>query len=120
MYRHSTERPEELSLLQPARKVHATHHEIHVLVLGLHQLHTGAVSSFHTAYNVSVFPLIPVRLLTLTQSVYVADVALEDVLHHLNVYHVLVNVLPLSVQFVSYVQVVLSILPAHQFLLYAI
>lgn len=90
-------------------------------VLQFHQLHTGAVSSFHTAYNVTVFPLIPVRLLTFCQSVYVADVAVDDVLHHLNVYHAFVYVLLLSVQLVPYVQVVLLILlHAHQFLSYAI
>ena len=76
--------------------------------------------SVHTAYNVTVAPLVVVRLLTLCQFVYVADVALDHVLHHLNVYHALVNVLLLSVQLLSYVQVVLLILHAHQLLLYAI
>ena len=50
---------------------------------------------------------------------YVADVALDDVLHHLNVYHALVNELLVSAQLVPYVQVVLLILHAHQLLLYA-
>ena len=81
---------------------------------------SGAVSSFHTAYNVTVHPSVVVRLLTLCQSVYVADVALDDVLHHLNVYPALVNVLLRSVQLLPYVQVVLLILPFHQLLLYAI
>ena len=84
-------------------------------------VHSGLASSDHTAYNVTVFPLIPVRLLTFCPFVYVAVVALDDVLHHLNVYHALVYVLLLSAQLLSYVHVVLLIaVHAHPFVLYAI
>ena len=85
--------------------------------INVHQL--LLVAGYVLVDNVTVDPLVAVRLLTLCQFVYVADVALDDVLHHVNVYHALVNVLVRSVQLVSYVHVVLLILPAHQLLLYA-
>jgi hypothetical protein len=90
-------------------------------VLVVVNVHSGLSSSFHTAYNITVFPLIPVRLLTFCPFVYVAVVALDEVLHHLNVYHALVYVLLLSAQLLSYVHVVLLIVVhAHPFVLYAI